>query len=422
MGRSAPRAPGPRRADDRRIAMASVVLAGAFLALAAVAARRRPAGGRPGCPVAAAPPRAGRGSDDGDRRRDAVLRRGARGRASGVGPRPSGRRRADRRGCAARQRPRRGAVRGVGGRRSAALVFLAGVAAIAVATRQAGRAGLMVRRPIVSLGYHAALANLAVGASLGTLAAIGATPVLERWAMLRPAHAWANLVGFVSVVIVATLLHFLPTVLGTRIVPRRATVVAVLAPALGVPLVVAALVLGLPVVAAGGAVVVARRRDRARGRGGRHGPGARPMDDRSGLAPRRGGRARRGRGVVRRRHRARDRAPRRVRDRRRAGRLVDAARRRAARRRLGRPGAHRLVDAPAAVDRPRRSAGARPPAHGARPVGGPAAGVRSTSARRCSPSGGRPAPRSSPAPASPSSRPPCSRASPSARRRSAPAR
>ena len=142
-------------------------------------------------------------------------------------------------------------VAGVGG-----LVFLTGVATLAVATRQAGRAGLMVRRPIVSLGYHAALVNLAVGASLGTLAAIGAAPVVERWALLRPAHAWANLVGFVSVVIVATLLHFLPTVFGTRIVPRRTTMIAVLAPALGVPLVVASLVLGLPVVAAGGAVVV----------------------------------------------------------------------------------------------------------------------------------------------------------------------
>ena len=40
-------------------------------------------------------------------------------------------------------------VAGVGG-----LVFLAGVATLAVATRQAGRAGLMVRRPIVSLGYQ----------------------------------------------------------------------------------------------------------------------------------------------------------------------------------------------------------------------------------------------------------------------------
>jgi nitrite reductase (NO-forming) len=147
--------------------------------------------------------------------------------------------------------PSSASVAGLGG-----LVFLAGVACLAVATRQAGRAGLMVRRPIVSLGYYAALANLAVGASLGTLAAMGAAPVLERWAVLRPAHAWANLIGFVSVVIVATLLHFLPTVFGTRIVPRHAPVTAVLAPALGVPLVVASLVLGLPVVAAGGAVVV----------------------------------------------------------------------------------------------------------------------------------------------------------------------
>jgi hypothetical protein len=108
----------------------------------------------------------------------------------------------------------------------------------------------------VSLGYGAALLNLAVGASLGTLAAIGAGPVLERWAFLRPAHAWANLVGFVSVVIVATLLHFLPTVLGTRIVPRPTAIFAVLAPALAVPVVVAALVIGLPIVAAGAAVVV----------------------------------------------------------------------------------------------------------------------------------------------------------------------
>ena len=38
--------------------------------------------------------------------------------------------------------------------------------------------------------------------------------------------------------------------------PRRATVVAVLAPALDVPLVVVALVLGLPIAAAGGAAVV----------------------------------------------------------------------------------------------------------------------------------------------------------------------
>jgi hypothetical protein len=255
MGRSTPRAPGPHRADDRRIALASVVLAGGFLVLAAAVALGGPLGSGSAAPwlplhlalaggattaIAGVMPffvaalAAGHPAN-------------ARVRAAAVGLIATGALLVSVRGLV----PAAAWVAGLGG-----LVFLAGVAAIAVATRQAGRAGLMVRRPIVSLGYYAALANLAVGASLGTLAAIGATPVLERWTMLRPAHAWANLVGFVSVVIVSTLLHFLPTVLGTRIVPRRATVLAVLAPALGVPLVVAGLLVGLTDVAAGGAVVV----------------------------------------------------------------------------------------------------------------------------------------------------------------------
>jgi hypothetical protein len=235
--------------------MISVVLAGAFLALAAVAALGGPLGAGAAAPwlplhlalaggattaIAGVMPffvaalAAGHPAD-------------ARVRAAAVALVATGALLVSVRGLA----PSAAWVAGLGG-----LAFLAGVAAIAVATHQAGRAGLMVRRPIVSIGYYAALANLAVGASLGTFAAIGATPVLERWTMLRPAHAWANLVGFVSVVIVSTLLHFLPTVLGTRIVPRRATVLAVLGPALGVPLVVAGLLVAMPVVASGGAVVV----------------------------------------------------------------------------------------------------------------------------------------------------------------------
>ena len=59
-----------------------------------------------------------------------------------------------------------------------------------------------------------------------------------------------------SLVIVATLLHFLPTVLGGRIVPRRSAVVAVLGIAVGTPIVVLGLVVGLAPVAGGGAVVV----------------------------------------------------------------------------------------------------------------------------------------------------------------------
>ena len=50
MGRSAPRAPGPRRADDRRITMVSVVVAGLFLALAAVAALAGPLAAGPAAP------------------------------------------------------------------------------------------------------------------------------------------------------------------------------------------------------------------------------------------------------------------------------------------------------------------------------------------------------------------------------------
>jgi hypothetical protein len=147
--------------------------------------------------------------------------------------------------------PAAGWIAGVGG-----AMFLAGVAATAAAIRSPGRKGLLLRRPIVTLGYRVALLNLAVGASLGTLAAVGFVPVLERWASLRPAHAWANVIGFVSVVVIATLLHFLPTVLGTRIEPRRTAIGAVLGPAVGVPIVVLGLGLGLPAVAGGGGVVV----------------------------------------------------------------------------------------------------------------------------------------------------------------------
>jgi hypothetical protein len=41
--------------------------------------------------------------------------------------------------------------------------------------------------------------------------------VVELWSSGKPAHAWLNLVGFVSLVIATTLLHFFPTVVGARI-------------------------------------------------------------------------------------------------------------------------------------------------------------------------------------------------------------
>lgn len=134
-------------------------------------------------------------------------------------------------------------------------LYLAGIACAAAATRQAGRRGLMARRPIVTLAYALALLNVGVGASLGTLLVAGWTPIVERWGLLRPAHAWTNLVGFVSLVVVGTLLHFLPTILGTRIVSRRSGTLAVLGLGLGAPVVVAGFTLGVDVVVRLGAIV-----------------------------------------------------------------------------------------------------------------------------------------------------------------------
>ncbi len=133
-----------------------------------------------------------------------------------------------------------------------AAVYLAGIAATALALRSSGRGGLAVRRPIVTLGYRLALLNVAIGATLGMLDIAGWEPVVSRWSLLRPAHAWTNLVGFVSLVIVSTLLHFLPTVLATRIVPRSSAILGVGGIAVGSPIVVAGLAIpSSPLVAAG---------------------------------------------------------------------------------------------------------------------------------------------------------------------------
>ncbi len=136
-------------------------------------------------------------------------------------------------------------------------IYLVGIGLVAAAVRASGRSGLMMRRPIVTWGYQLAVLNVAVGATLATLMLAGFPPVLEHWDRLKPAHAWTNVIGFVSLVIVSTLLHFLPTVLGGLIVPRRSAIYAVLGIALGAPLAGTGLLFGLGPMAGGGAVLVA---------------------------------------------------------------------------------------------------------------------------------------------------------------------
>ena len=246
--------PGPRRDDDRRVVVWSVAIAGAFIAAAALAATVQLATGAtvaPWLPIHLALAGGASTAIAGvmpffvaalSAGRPAPLRV----RATAVALVASGALLVSLRAVAP------GAVWPpvVGG-----VAYLCGIGATAVAVRDGGRGGLMARRPIVRTGYVVALGNVAIGATLGILAAAGWLPVVERWASLRPAHAWTNVIGFVSVVIVATMLHFLPTVLGTRIVPRRAADVAVLGPAIGSPIVVLGLATGWGMVAAAGLAI-----------------------------------------------------------------------------------------------------------------------------------------------------------------------
>ena len=99
--------------------------------------------------------------------------------------------------------------------------FITGILLAGVSTVGPIRNALGPNGGIVSRAYLAALLAVTIGATLATLLVGGFAPVVMAWGALKPAHGWLNLVGFVSVVIAATLIHFFPTVTGTRILDRR---------------------------------------------------------------------------------------------------------------------------------------------------------------------------------------------------------
>lgn len=115
--------------------------------------------------------------------------------------------------------------------------YLAGIVGLFAATFLPLRRALGPRRPLVSLAYGVALADVLAGVALGTLFLGGWLPVVGSWAGLKPAHAWLNLLGFVSLVVTGTLIHLLPTVLGGRMLPRTSSAVAVTGLVVGTPLV-----------------------------------------------------------------------------------------------------------------------------------------------------------------------------------------
>lgn len=119
--------------------------------------------------------------------------------------------------------------------------FVLGIGITAVMAVRAGTSGLATRRPIVTLAYVVALLDVMVGGSLAIFMLLGNPSVTGGWERLRPAHAWLNVIGFVSLVITGTLLHLLPTVAGTRIVIGRPGRIAVWGLVAGPPLIAAGL-------------------------------------------------------------------------------------------------------------------------------------------------------------------------------------
>ena len=99
------------------------------------------------------------------------------------------------------------------------------------------RSTLGPRLRAVPLAYGAALGCVLAGATLATAMLAGWQPIVEGWAAFKPAHAWLNVFGFLSVVIAATLIHLAPTVVGARIRARRSGSIALIGLALGAPVI-----------------------------------------------------------------------------------------------------------------------------------------------------------------------------------------
>jgi hypothetical protein len=134
--------------------------------------------------------------------------------------------------------------------------FVAGMLLTAWATVAPVRRPLARPGGVVTAGYVASLLLVIAGALLTTLFLAGVEPVLVAWGGLRPAHAWLNLVGFVSLVIATTLLHFFPTVIGARIQRTPSATLTVVGLALGTSLVASGFALGADWLVSAGALAV----------------------------------------------------------------------------------------------------------------------------------------------------------------------
>ena len=136
------------------------------------------------------------------------------------------------------------------------VAFIGGIVLTGWATVRPLRGALGPSRGLITEAYVVALAEVAVGAAVATLFVAAWPPVTGAWGHLKPAHGWLNLVGFVSLVIATTLLHFFPTVIGARIKVHRSARVTVVGLAAGAPIVAAGYALSSDLLTRIGAILV----------------------------------------------------------------------------------------------------------------------------------------------------------------------
>ncbi|HEY4768793.1 MAG TPA: hypothetical protein VII26_07680 [Candidatus Limnocylindria bacterium] len=117
-----------------------------------------------------------------------------------------------------------------------ASAYLAGIVTSAATAFIPARAGLGRRFGVVEAAYALALGNAAIAVGLAMLRLGDVATIGGAWLGLKPAHAWLNLVGFVSLVVAATLIHLYPTVVGSRIQSRPALLVLVAGVGFGAPI------------------------------------------------------------------------------------------------------------------------------------------------------------------------------------------
>lgn len=157
-----------------------------------------------------------------------------------------------------------GALLGVAGRVAAgggtsaiaavgAVGYVVGMALVGLAAVLPLRDASGTRRPLSEAAYAIGLADVLIGVSIVALYLSGDAGAAAAWSGLRVSHAWLNLLGFVTLVIAGTLVHFAPTVAGSRIRRRRSGTVAVSLLGVAAPIVATGYAVGASVVAIAGA-------------------------------------------------------------------------------------------------------------------------------------------------------------------------